>query len=268
MLVVVLSACTLSAGSSPETSPAPSTTDGTPVMIAPSTETSVTASTTTPLKGVVVVIDPGHNGANAAHPEIINKVVYAGYGLTKPCNTTGTATSSSYSEHAHNWDVAVRLRTKLQTLGATVVLTRPDDKGVGPCINTRAHIGNVEHATVVISIHADGNLTASARGFHVIVAPKMYGGSAVVASSKKLAGIVRDDFQRTTGMPRSNYTGAGTGLTVRSDLGGLNLSYRVAVMLEAGNMRNATDAKLLTSSSFRDKEAAALVSAVRHYLGK
>src|SRR5690242_3600524 len=57
------------------------------------------------LKNQVVVLDPGHNGGNAANPLEINRLVPDGRGGRKPCNTTGTATDSGYPEHAFNFDV-------------------------------------------------------------------------------------------------------------------------------------------------------------------
>ena len=83
------------------------------------------AASAAPLAGRVVVIDPGHDGGNASHPAIVNKLVYAGNGLYKPCNTVGTATNSGYAEHAFTWNVAKRVRTILIARGATVVMTRP-----------------------------------------------------------------------------------------------------------------------------------------------
>jgi N-acetylmuramoyl-L-alanine amidase len=51
-----------------------------------------------PLDGRTVVLDPGHNGRNGAHPERINRQVHVGGGMYKACNTTGTATASGYAE--------------------------------------------------------------------------------------------------------------------------------------------------------------------------
>ena len=53
---------------------------------------------------------------------------------------------------------------------------------------------------------------------------------------------MRAAFRAGTGMPYSNYTGGGTAETHRSDIGGLNLSTRPAVMIETGNMRSSVDA--------------------------
>ncbi|MGH3920544.1 MAG: hypothetical protein ACRDSG_16145, partial [Pseudonocardiaceae bacterium] len=79
-----------------------------PSVLVPTTTTATTspdpAPPTTPA-GITVVLDPGHNGANASHPAEINRPVPNGRGGTKPCNTTGTATNRGYPEHAFTWDV-------------------------------------------------------------------------------------------------------------------------------------------------------------------
>ena len=52
-----------------------------------------------------------------------------------------------------------------------------------------------------------------------------------------------------TGMPVSTYDGA-DGLQPRNDLAGLNLTTVPKVLIETGNMRNATDAALLGHAGF------------------
>jgi N-acetylmuramoyl-L-alanine amidase len=52
------------------------------------------------LAGQTVLLDPGHNGANATHPKRINRQVDIGQGMRKACDTTGTATRSGYAESA------------------------------------------------------------------------------------------------------------------------------------------------------------------------
>lgn len=180
----------------------------------------------------------------------------------------GTQTAAGYPEHAQVWDTATRLATVLRAQGARVVLTRADDRGFGPCIDRRAAIGNQARATLVVSIHDDGNLSPRARGFHVIHSPRMAGGPAVQQRSERLAVAVRDAFASGTGMPRSTYVGRGTALSRRTDIGGLNLSTVPAVMLEAGNLRHPRDARLLGSAAFRQREAVALAAGIRRYLGR
>jgi N-acetylmuramoyl-L-alanine amidase len=217
-----------------------------------------------PLDGEVVVIDPGHNGGNAAHAAEINQLVDA-VTMKKPCDTTGTATNDGYTESAYNLDVAQRLAAALRAQGAQVMLTRQTDTGWGPCITERAAIANQAGAAVAVSIHADGG-PRTGRGFHVIQ-PALIPGytDAIVAPSQRLALDVRRRFQAATGMNFATYIGS-QGLDTRSDLGGLNLSKVPKVFIETGNMANSADATQLEDSTFRAKAAAGLAAALEDFL--
>ncbi len=218
------------------------------------------------LTGKFIVLDPGHNGV--ADATIFKRQVPMGGGKTKPCNTSGTQTDKGYPEHAHNWDVVINLAALLRERGATVILTRPNDAGVGPCVDERANIGNRARADLVVSVHADGNTSRSARGFHIITSTSMAGGASVTNKSARMATVIRDEFAMGTGMPRSTYTGGGEGITRRADIAGLNLSTVPAVMLEAGNMRSTGDAALLSNPTYRLKEAHALAAGIQKALGR
>nr|WP_243866600.1 N-acetylmuramoyl-L-alanine amidase [Actinophytocola oryzae] len=267
MAVLLLAGC-----GAPATSSSPSPTSSTTRATTPSTPTTTTTTTTMtttttppPAKlGRVVVLDPGHNGANAANPAAINRLVPAGRGKTKPCNTTGTATNAGYPEHAFTWDVSVRVRDLLTAEGVEVVMTRPDDNGVGPCVDQRAATGNQSGAAAVVSIHADGSTNPSAHGFHVAYsAPPL--NEAQGEPSMRLATTMRDAMV-SGGFVTSTYIGA-QGLSPRDDLGGLNLSQRPVVLVECGNMRNADEAAAFTSADGRQSYAAAIASGILAYLG-
>jgi len=210
-----------------------------------------------PLAGKTIAIDPGHNGANWAHPDEINRLVDAG-GFRKACDTTGTATAGGLTEASYAFDVATRLSRILRRDGARVVLTRSSNRGVGPCIDERAAIGNRARADAAISIHADGG-PPGGRGFEVIYKPND-------ARSSALARAVRDAFSSTTREPFADYVGH-DGLDVRTDLGGLNLSRVPKVLIETGNMRNAADARRLESAAYREREAVALARGLEAFLG-
>jgi len=214
--------------------------------------------------GRVVVIDPGHNGANAEHPEIITQQVPAGFGEYKDCNTTGTQTNAGYPEYRFNWKVALALQDALQARGITVVMTRSTDDGVGPCVNKRAAIGNDARADAVISIHGDG-ASAAVQGFYVMTASRAPAGQAMAEQSLELAAAVRDGLSGA-GFPPSNSLGS-NGLWTRSDLAGLNLSLRPTVMIECGNMRNATEAELMSSADGQQRYAQGIAAGVLAYLG-
>lgn len=211
----------------------------------------------------VVVIDPGHNGGNSAATEEINRPVPDGNGGTKACNTVGTSTDAGYAEHAFNWTVSLAVRDLLTAQGVQVVLTRPDDSGVGPCVDERAATADQAGAAAFVSIHADGSARGD-RGFHVITSTLDPAGPDVGAASDALALAVRDGM--TTVLPPSNYIGS-EGLNARDDLAGLNLNLRPAIYLECGNMRDPTDAALLSDPAGQAAIAEAVATAILTFLG-
>ena len=222
-----------------------------------------TVSSGQPLAGKVVAIDPGHDGGNAGDPAAINAPVFIGNGY-KACDTVGTETADGYTEHAYNFDVAMRLQALLQAEGATVVLTRTNDTGVGPCIDQRAAIGNNAHAAAAVSIHADGG-PVGGRGFTVIEPLAVGPNNGIIAASDVLGSDMVPAFEFATGMPTSTYDGT-NGISQRSDLGGLNLSTVPKVLVETGNMQNPTDAALLEDGQFRQQVARGLAAGITDFL--
>ena len=216
-----------------------------------------------PLAGKVVGIDPGHNGLDESAPAVIDQPVFNGTGY-EPCDTTGTATDGGYTEAQFNFNVATDLATDLEVEGARVVLTRPDNSGVGPCVTTRAAIINAAHADVSVDIHADGG-PADGRGFTVLEPVADGPNDAVIAPSSAFASVLRDTFAAATPMPVSDYGGIG-GLQPRNDLAGLNLTTVPKALIECGNMRNATDADLLVTPAFQQSAAAAIAQAITVFL--
>ncbi|MGW4569143.1 N-acetylmuramoyl-L-alanine amidase [Streptomyces sp. NPDC004561] len=224
---------------------------------------------TGPLRGKVIVIDPGHNPGNFRHTAEINRQVDIGTNR-KECDTTGTSTNAGYSEARFTLDVAHRLRTILEQQGATVRLTHDGNSPAwGPCVDQRARIGNTAHADAAISIHADGSAEGN-RGFHVILPGSVHAGAAdtrpIVGPSRDLGTRIAGTFLRETGEPPSNYLGHGTGLVTRTDLGGLNLSTVPKVFIECGNMRDSKDAALLTSGAWRQKAAQGISEGIVGFL--
>jgi N-acetylmuramoyl-L-alanine amidase len=218
------------------------------------------------LSGRVVVLDPGHNGGNRTHTDLIGRQVWAGT-LWKDCDTMGAESADGYTEAAHNWDVAVRVRRILRGAGATVVMTRPSNDGVGPCITRRAAIGNRAHADAVVSIHADGNLNGDDHGFHVILPADVGQGTAMLRGSRRLGVAVRNALRAQGPTAVSNYVGA-NGLIVRDDLGGLNLASTPKIFTEIGNMRSPYDAPAIESAAGRQREAAAIAAGIAAFLGR
>lgn len=225
----------------------------------------LTATTPAPVvPAPVVVLDPGHNGGNGTDRKAIARPVPDGRGGMKACNTTGTQTDAGYPEHAFNFDVARRVDAQLTAAGVRVVLTRPDDTGVGPCVDERGAAAARAGAAAEVSIHADGAAAAN-RGFHVAYADPPLN-PAQGDPAHRLATTLRDAMVGA-GFPVAGYIGH-DGLSPRSDLAGLNLATRPAALIECANMRNAADAARLSSPDGRQKYAVAIATGILRFLGR
>ena len=216
-----------------------------------------------PLAGKVVGIDPGHNGRNYTDPAFLNHQIWNGHN-EEGCDTTGTQTDSGYTEAQFNFNVATYLTADLRAEGAKVVLTRKTNDGIGPCVNERAWIINRAHSDVAIDIHADGG-PPGGRGFAILEPVPDGPNDHVISASERFARILRARYSTVTSMPVSTYDGV-DGFQPRFDLAGLNLTTVPKVLIECGNMRNATDAELLVRSSFQRRAARAFTEAIRLYL--
>jgi N-acetylmuramoyl-L-alanine amidase len=230
------------------------------VLTAPSSSPSPSSQ---PLAGKVIGIDPGHNGRNSSDPAYIDRQIWNGREW-EDCDTTGTEAATGYTEAQFNFNVATYLKADLVKEGAKVVMTRPNNNGVGPCVNTRAEIINQAHANVAIDIHADGG-PVWGRGFTVLEPVADGPNDKVIQTSIRFGSDVRAALLRYTSMPESDYYGH-DGVIFRDDLAGLNLTTVPKILIECGNMRNATDAALLTTPSFQQSVARALAAAIVQFL--
>jgi N-acetylmuramoyl-L-alanine amidase len=216
-----------------------------------------------PLAGKVVGVDPGHNGRNKDDPGYINRQIWNGREWEN-CDTTGTETAGGYTEAQFNFNVATYLRADLIKDGAKVVMTRPSNNGVGPCVNKRAEIIDHAAADVAIDIHADGG-PSWGRGFTVLEPVADGVNDKVITSSIRFGSDVRAALLKYTSMPASDYYGHG-GVIFRDDLAGLNLTTVPKILIECGNMINPTDAALLTKPSFQQALARAFTAAIVQFL--
>lgn len=212
------------------------------------------------IAGMIVFLDPGHNGANDAS---ISRQVPTGRGGTKNCQASGTTTGDGYPEHTFTWDTTLRLRAALNALGARTAMSRGDDSTVGPCVDQRAEMANALHPNAIVSVHADGG-PPTGRGFHVnYSAPPL--NQAQAGPAVQLARVMRDQMQ-ASGIPPASYIGQ-DGLYGRSDLAGLNLAQYPSVLVECGNMKNPVDSALMESPEGRQKYAEAMARGVAAFLG-
>ncbi len=228
-----------------------------------STQPGTGSAASRSLAGKVVGIDPGHNGLNYTDPSYLDHQIWNGREWEN-CNTTGTQTASGYTEARFNWNVATYLAKQLRKQGAKVVLTRKNNHGIGPCVNTRSFVLNRAHVNVAIDIHADGGPTWG-RGFTVLEPVADGPNNKVIKPSLRFGSFVHQALIAGTPMRPANYYGH-NGYILRNDLAGLNLTTVPKVLIECGNMPNTADAALLTSASVQREIAGALDAAIVRFL--
>jgi N-acetylmuramoyl-L-alanine amidase len=230
------------------------------VLVAASTFVAPTAAAApASIAGMIVFLDPGHNGSNDAS---ISRQVPTGRGGTKNCQESGTSTDDGYPEHTFTWDTTLRIRQALTALGVRTAMSRGDDTGLGPCVDERAAMANALRPNAVVSIHADGG-PPTGRGFHVLYSSPPLN-QAQAGPSPQFAQIMRDQLQASGFVP-STYIGSG-GLNPRSDIAGLNLAQFPSILVELGNMKNPVDSGLMKTPEGRQKYADAVVRGIAGFL--
>lgn len=223
------------------------------------------AAQESPLAGRLILLDPGHQLGNS-NPAFARQMAQERFNGTtvKGCNTTGTATNSGFPEATFNWRVARILTRLLEQEGARVELTRSTNsrEDWGPCVWDRAKQANALGADAMVSIHADGSSPGN-RGFFVL-APGLVRGwtEDVVRPGRRLARSMIGGL-REAGVTPSNYIDRQ--LMISTNTTGLNFSDVPTVTVELGNMRNAADARAMTSPAGQRQYARGLLEGLRDY---
>jgi N-acetylmuramoyl-L-alanine amidase len=230
------------------------------LLIAASTLAAPVTAAPASIAGMIVFLDPGHNGANDGS---ISRQVPTGRGGTKNCQESGTSTDDGYPEHTFTWDTTLRIRQALTALGVRTAMSRGNDNALGPCVDERAAMANALRPNAVVSIHADGG-PPTGRGFHVLYSSPPLN-DAQAGPAIQFAQIMRDQLA-ASGIPPANYIGSG-GLNPRADIAGLNLAQFPSILVECGNMKNPADSALMKTPEGRQKYADAVVRGIAGFLG-
>jgi N-acetylmuramoyl-L-alanine amidase len=232
----------------------------TSLLIAASTLVSPSAAAAPAnIAGMIVFLDPGHNGANDAS---ISRQVPTGRGGTKNCQESGSSTDDGYPEHTFTWDTTLRIRAALTALGVRTAMSRGNDNALGPCVDERAAMANALRPNAIVSIHADGG-PPTGRGFHILYSSPPLN-DAQAGPAIQFAQVMRDQLAGS-GIPPANYVGSG-GLNPRADIAGLNLAQFPSILLELGNMKNPADSALIKTPEGRQKYADAVVRGIAGFL--
>ena len=179
------------------------------------------------LIGRVIVVDPGHGGADTGY-------------------TAGQTTESDLV-----FDLASRIEGRLAAAGATVYLTR--GRSQNPTAAERTAFANDTRADLFVSLHMEAHGSEHARG----VASYYYGTGSGVSSTvgERFADLVRREVVARTGM-----LDLGSHAKIW-DL--LRMTRMPAVRLDCGYLSHPVDRLLLLDARLRGAVAHSVVAAVQ-----
>ncbi len=196
-----------------------------------------------------VVLDPGHGGHDRG------------------------AISRFGFEKDFALDVALRARTLLEKAGYKVVMTRSSDTFIP--LEQRPAVANRIANSIFVSIHFNSsNQNADARGFEIYsIAPR---GAPATNDSKPSDRDLREEpgnaFELPSGALAGSVFHALLGQVPMVDRGlkharfaVLRLCERPAVLVECGFVSNAAESSLISSASWRERVADAVVDGVEGY---
>jgi N-acetylmuramoyl-L-alanine amidase len=186
------------------------------------------------LLGRIVVLDPGHGGADSGT---------VAHGLT---------------ESEVTLDLARRIEGRLSAIGVTVLFTR--SATTGPADLVRATMANQSGADIMLSLHCDSTDQTRASG----VATFFWGldrFGAWSAVGEHLANLIQREIVSRTGLADCRTHPRGWQLLQRTQM--------PTVRIEAGYLSHPKDAARLADPVFLDTLAEAIVIALqRMYLGE
>jgi len=205
-----------------------------------------------PLFGFTVCIDPGHQAKAISAKEPASP----GSKILKAKDSGGTrGISTKTPESELVLAIGLLLRDELEMRGATVVMTRQDQKSRIGNID-RARIANEAKADLCIRIHADGSVNTKVKGMSVLIPGKK-------STSWKAIGLLSEKLGKTLLATVSEKMKPSRALlSMRDDLTGFNWSKVPVVLIEIGFMTNVQEDKLMSGKTWRAKMAGALADGI------
>ena len=191
------------------------------------------------LSGMVIVLDPGHQ--KKANSDLESVAPWSDEKKAKVSSgTSGVATKRP--EYEVVLEIALKMRDHLQSMGATVIMTRTTND-VDISNIERAKIATDNNADVFIRLHCDSSDSSSARGIGVFVCSR----GELADSQVKWGKWLGESLAEATG---SKFRGCNASTTYS----GLNWATSVpSFLLEMGFMSNEDDDRLLSDPDYQQK---------------
>ena len=203
-----------------------------------------------PLCGFTIGIDPGHQakGDSTLEP------VAPGSDVMKAKVSSGTqGRFTRVPEYEVNLAVGLLLQSLLEEYGATVIMTRETNE-VNISNIERAQLFNEAGTDYALRLHCNGTDDSSRYGAFMIV-PET---NPFLEDCNRAAEILINSFCNAT-------DARNLGVTVRSDLSGLNWCDRMVILIEMGFMTNETEDRLLTDPDYQKKMAMGMLEGILIY---
>lgn len=235
------------------------TTEVTEEKITEVTETTEEMVEESQKKGILVALDPGHQGPSvdmsATEPNAPDSAVMK----TKATGGT-TGQYSGIPEYELNLDIALMVRDALEEQGYDVIMTREDNE-TAISNAERATLANNAGADISVRIHANGSENSSANGALVLIGSQNnpYVGN-LYEDSYRLGQTLLDTYCETTGM-------ANLGIQINDTMTGINWSQIPVVILEMGFMSNQQDDLNMADADYRQKMVEGIVQGINAYYG-
>jgi len=207
----------------------------------------------TPLSGIVIGLDPGHQ----AHSNSAQEPIAPGSEETKKKVSSGTqGRFTGVAEYEVNLQVGLKLKSILTELGATVVMTRETHE-VDISNSERAIMMNEAGADLVVRLHCNGSTNSDMHGAFILI-PSNDCTAAINDASKAAATCILKAFMESTGAKD-------LGLQPRSDQTGFNWSTVPVCNIEMGYMTNEQEDRLLRTDAYQDLCAHGIASGIVDY---
>jgi N-acetylmuramoyl-L-alanine amidase len=223
------------------------------------TPTKATAPTTLPSipkSNKLVMIDPGHQRVGNNAPEQVGPDTRE----TKPKVSSGTVgVRTKKPEYVLNLEVSMLLKAELARRGINVTMTR-ETHDVDISNKQRADMANEAGAALVVRIHADGDASASTKGFSILYPSAAQPAvKPIAAESKQAASFLLAGMQQATGQK-------GRGLSARDDLSGFNWSKVPVALVEIGFMTNPEEDELMSEAAYQQKLAMGIADGIEQFV--
>lgn len=146
-------------------------------------------------------------------------------------------------------EIAFRVKTKLESAGIAVIMTREDDTALS--LEHRCEIANESTAELFISIHANSFEDSSIGGFESYY-------YETSARGKELSDLA---------VQRAADAGIATRYSRAADYQVIRETKIPAILIETGYMTNPAELELLRSEAYQEKLAEVISNAAIEYLG-